>query len=46
MQVWFGYITPQDVPRVIEYIQSGQIPKDKLRGIMKMDKQETIAMYQ
>ena len=38
---WYGYVTPSDVPRIIEkHIQGGQIVVDRWRGRMGLTREE------
>jgi hypothetical protein len=37
---WYGYVTPADVPRLIEDIAQGRIAKDLWRGRMGLTQQE------
>jgi hypothetical protein len=39
---WYGYVTPADVPRLIEQVSQGQVVKDLWRGRMGLTQQEQL----
>jgi len=39
---WYGYVTPADVPRLVEHVAQGKIVQDLWRGRMGMSQQEQV----